>query len=238
MGNQSDKALRVLVAMPLFCYWIFGSVNLFAGYLVQRRKILSPTSSLSTSILSNLHGMGPFLFIYCIVVALLMISVFYEFANRDVWLSVPQPSMEPVSAVKAPIWPFMLRTFMELLVGILASGWTLGPRFVTIWKNRFSSSSTKCKQVTVKYPQPAYSTASYQTVCPQNSMVSIAQIPKHGRKYPPTHIYRKGRAFKTSCQSISLTGNETILWSYDFWIYFFLFFCKYFLCQSVYQTNT
>lgn len=146
--------------------------------------------------------------------ALLMIAVLYEFANRDAWLNVPQPSSEPMTGTKAPMWPFMLRAFMELLVGVLASSWTLGPRISTIWKNRFGQPITKCKPTPVKYSQPVYSTASYQTVCPQNSMVSIAKIPKHGRKYPPSHVYRttkSTRPYKSSCQSISLTGNETIL---------------------------
>lgn len=226
--------------MPLFCYWIFGSVNLFAGYLVQRRRNALPTPATmaashqlqipinggssnnnnnnqqsNTPFLTsvNINGIGAFLFIYCVPSALLMIAVFYEFANRDIWLNDPQPSLEPMSGTKAPMWPFMLRAFMELLVGVLASGWTLGPRISTIWKSRFgvSSPAVKCKPAPVKYPQPSYSTTSYQTVCPQNSMVSIAKIPKHGRKYPPSHVYRKSRAYKTSSQSISLTGNETVL---------------------------
>lgn len=245
MGNQSDKALRVLVAMPLFCYWIFGSVNLFAGYLVQRRKFGMPTpapiqshTNTSPQSLNNIHhhhnnnnnnitnklnnqnnvnGMGAFLFIYCIPSGLLIIAVFYEFANRDIWLNDPQPSYEPMSGTKAPMWPFILRAFMEILVGVLASGWTLAPRFSTIWKSKFgvnitTAAATKVKQTPIKYPQPAYScTASYQTVCPQNSMVSIAKIPSHGRKYPPAHVYRKSRTYKSSSQSISLTGNETVL---------------------------
>lgn len=252
--------------MPLFCYWIFGSVNLFAGYLVQRRHQTLPgpimsthhhlssvghnhhinsasshtgtmtsnhgnssgnknsnnnnnnnnQSNTTTTQNNNVNGMGAFLFIYCVPSALLMIAVFYEFAHRDIWLNDPQPSPEPMAGTKAPMWPFMLRAFMELLVGVLASGWTLGPRFATIWKSRFgcgtvAATPVKCKPATVKYPQTAYSTTSYQTVCPQNSMVSIAKIPKHGRKYPPSQVYRKSRAYKASSQSISLTGNETVL---------------------------
>lgn len=84
----------------------------------------------------NMDGMGTFLFSYCVPSALLMISVFYEFANRDLWLNVPQPSSEPVSAVKAPMWPFMTRFFMELLLGVIASAWALGPRAINFWKRK------------------------------------------------------------------------------------------------------
>lgn len=237
--------------MPLFSYWIFGSVNLFAGYLVQRSRYPVQTAAGApqhhnpsagghhqNGALSNnnvhhstnggqsstdtVNGMGAFLFIYCVPSALMMIAVFYEFANRDIWLNDPQPSREPTSAIRAPMWPFMLRAFMELLVGVLASGWTVGPRMSTIWKSRFGATArrgpplakkTKSPPIQpVMYPQSAYSTASYQTVmCPQNSMVSVAMMPKHGQKYPPAHVYRKTRGYKTSSQSVSLTGNETML---------------------------
>lgn len=145
MGNQSDKALRLLVAMPLFCFWIFGSVNLFVGYLLRPQQCGSQQSvaamkkgqRMTTSYLpESMDGMGTFLFSYCVPSALLMISVFYEFANRDLWLNVPQPSAEPVSAVKAPMSPFMLRAFMELLLGVIASAWALGPRAINFWKSK------------------------------------------------------------------------------------------------------
>lgn len=239
--------------MPLFTYWIFGSVNLFAGYLVQRSRYPSQTTTSGqhhigpsgghtpnggVGLISKnnvpttnggqspspdiVNGMGAFLFIYCVPSALMMIAVFYEFANRDIWLNDPQPSREPTSAIKAPMWPFMLRAFMELLVGVLASGWTVGPRMSTIWKSRFGAPARRGPPLAKKtkpppiqpvmYPQSAYSTASYQTVmCPQNSMVSVAMLPKHSQKYPPAHVYRKSRSYKASSQSISLTGNETML---------------------------
>ncbi|XP_055684161.1 frizzled-4-like [Lutzomyia longipalpis] len=208
VGNQSDRALRLLVAMPLFCCWCSGSVNLFVGYLMRRRK---PEIPPLRPMPEHMDGMGRFLFVYCIPSGLLMIAVFYEFANRDLWLNV-QPSMEPAAAIKAPMWPFMMKAFMELLLGVLASAWALGPRAVTMWKNRFGK---KCKQTPQKFPaaQPIYPAASYQIVCPQNSMVSsmTGSLPRHPRKYPSHALRKHQRMYKTSVsQTRSLTGNETV----------------------------
>lgn len=160
-----------------------------------------------------MNGMGSFLFIIACCLALLMIAVFYEFANIDIWLHQPQSHSESSNSRKVPMWSFMLRTYMELLAGVISCGWTLGPRFANLWKNRFCSRPVEQKLPTVNYPQSTFSSASYQTVCPQNSMISLStKAAGTSRKYhPPMHIYRKVRVYKSPSQSISLTGNETIL---------------------------
>lgn len=158
--------------------------------------------------------MGSFLFIIACCLALLMIAVFYEFVNIDIWLHQPQAqASESITTQKVPMWSFMLRTYMELLVGVISCGWTLGPRFSNLWKNRFCLRPVERKLTTVKYPQSTFSTASYQTVCPQNSMISLSTKTATVRKYNPPnmHIYRKVRVYKSPSQSISLTGNETVL---------------------------
>lgn len=163
VGNQSDKALRLLVAMPLFCFWIFGSVNLFVGYLLRPQQCGSQPVAMKKGQRSNylteesMDGMGTFLFSYCVPSALLMISVFYEFANRDLWLNVPQPSSEPVSAVKAPMSPFMMRAFMELLLGVIASAWALGPRAINFWKSKSPPGNKNVAQMQMMKPMQTYS---------------------------------------------------------------------------------
>lgn len=211
--------MRNYVATPLFGYWVFGAVNLLAGYLVQRRTNNSGSSTkhrshhIQSKNVNGMNGMGSFLFIIACCLALLMIAVFYEFANIDIWLHQPQLHGETVTSQKVPMWSFMLRTYMELLVGVISCGWTLGPRFSNLWKNRFCLRPVERKLPTVNYPQSTFSTASYQTVCPQNSMISLSTKGANSRKYhqPPIHIYRKVRVYKSPSQSISLTGNETVL---------------------------
>ena len=150
--------------MPLFCFWIFGSVNLFVGYLLRPQQCGSQQVAASmkkghrTSYLpESIDGLGTFLFSYCVPSALLMISVFYEFANRDLWLNVPQPSSEPVSAVKAPMSPFMVRAFMELLLGVIASAWALGPRAINFWKSKTPPGNKNVAQMQMMKPMQTYS---------------------------------------------------------------------------------
>lgn len=137
MGNQSDKALQVLVATPVFCYWIFGSMNLISGYLVhcRNKEILRNSNALSLQQqlqlgVHNSSGIGIFLFIYGAACALLLLAVIYEFANIDVWLSQRETS--------TPLWPYLTRAFMELMLGICCFAWVLGPSISSMYKRQLS----------------------------------------------------------------------------------------------------
>jgi frizzled 4 len=158
---------------------------------------------------------GTFLFIYCVPSGLLLITLFYEFANRENWLNVPHPSMEPTSVPKAPMAPFMVFYFTELLIGILASAWAVGPRIASLFRCRQPKPVYKAPVAQPKYIQSPYimSTASYHTVCQQNSIPSIpiGRIPRHNRKYPPYAGRKTRTTYQSSSQTMSLTGNETVL---------------------------
>lgn len=221
IGNQSDKALLSLVAIPMLTYWMIGSGYLLTGYL--RKKSLP---NLSHTLPAHINGMGTFLVIYCVPSGLLLVSMFYQFGNRESWLNLPDPSPEPVSATKAPLWLFITHSFLELLIGVLASAWAIGPRIAGLCKgNNVKQPVVYKAPPTTKFHQSPYHAASYQTICPPNSMVSsaisIGTINKmqrqHIRKYPPSHthshshINRKPRPYRTSSQTMSLTGNETVL---------------------------
>ncbi|KAM7350584.1 frizzled 4 isoform 2-T2 [Cochliomyia hominivorax] len=140
LGNQSDKGLQVLVATPLFCYWIFGSMNLASGFLVYRRNrdILKNTNSPSLQLMLQFKCSisGIFLFIYCIPHAILLLAVIYEFANIDVWLS-ESPYND------TPKWPFLMRAFMELILGIICYACILGPKISSMYKRQLSTAPIK-----------------------------------------------------------------------------------------------
>lgn len=142
MGNQSDKALQVLVATPVFCYWIFGSMNLISGYLVhcRNKEILRNSNALSLQQQLQLgahsgSGIGVFLFIYGSACALLLLAVIYEFANIDVWLSARETN--------TPLWPYLTRAFMELMLGICCFAWVLGPSISSMYKRQLSTRPLK-----------------------------------------------------------------------------------------------
>ncbi|KAM8719534.1 hypothetical protein ACLKA7_005725 [Drosophila subpalustris] len=145
VGNQSDKALQVLVATPIFCYWIFGSMNLISGYLVhcRNKEILRNSNALSLQQQLQLSahsssGIGIFLFLYGTACALLLLAVIYEFANIDVWLSARRNA-----ANATPLWPYLMRAFMELMLGICCYAWLLGPSISSMYKRQLTTRPLK-----------------------------------------------------------------------------------------------
>lgn len=170
----------------------------------------------------TVQGIGAFLFIYCVPSAILLISVFYEFANRDEWLNMPVPSFKPTEVVKAPLWAPLLRAFMELILGLISSAWVLGPRLHNLYKSKMDP---KIKQVQVKYPATTCSTASYQSVRqPPSTIISMDKIPKYHSSYrcpnPSIHSSMRNKShhhsrpsggYKISSQTLNQYGHETIL---------------------------
>ncbi|KAH8387416.1 hypothetical protein KR093_006942, partial [Drosophila rubida] len=149
VGNQSDKALQVLVATPVFCYWIFGSMNLISGYLVhcRNKEILRNSNALTLQqqlqlSAYNSSGIGIFLFIYGAACALLLLAVIYEFANIDVWLSARESN--------TPLWPYLTRAFMELMLGICCFAWVLGPSISSMYKRQMSTRPLKATPAAVE----------------------------------------------------------------------------------------
>ncbi|KAH8287722.1 hypothetical protein KR054_012012, partial [Drosophila jambulina] len=151
VGNQSDKALQVLVATPVFCYWIFGSMNLISGYLVHCRtkEILRNSNALTLQQQLSAHGssgIGIFLFMYGLACALLLLAIIYEFANIDVWLGSGETS--------TPLWPFLVRAFMELMLGICCFAWILGPSISMMYKRQVGGGNSNNKMMTMMMMKP------------------------------------------------------------------------------------
>lgn len=148
--------------------------------------------------------------------------MFYQFGNRENWILLDS-SMQ--ANQKAPLWLYIFHPFVELLIGVLASAWAIGPRIIYLCKGK-QQVIAKVPPTPIKYQQNPYNSASYQTICPPNSIVStsmasIGTVSKmhkpHARKYgynqPSLHGSRRTRSSyrMTSLHSASLTGNETVL---------------------------
>ena len=127
------------------------------------------------------------------------------------------------------MWLFITQAFLELLVGVLASAWAIGPRIAGLCKSNQKAAVVYKQPPATKYHQSPYHAASYQTICPPNSMVSSAiSIGNMGtigrmqrqqmRKYPPSHTHshsqysRKPRTYRTASHAtMSLNnGHETV----------------------------
>ena len=251
VGNLSDIGLQVLVATPLFCYWIFGSMNLISGNLVVRRNknLITATYSANTPQHHQQHqqqhqlqrnnsnsGYATFLSIYCVPYTILLFAVIYEFVNIDSWLNDQErPNILAKNGFTTPLWPFLTKTFMELMLGIICSAWALGPKISTMYKQKLNTSTIK------KVPQTkqrhiasvagssqnsnvAYTTVSYQTVRHQShaphqhsssrhssSSVSMQQISKYSSNNSRSSKSRQWKCKQTQQLPCSRYGNETIL---------------------------
>lgn len=218
VGNQSDKGLLLLVAIPLLCYWMISCGYLLTGYL--RKKSMK-----NVKIPANIDGLGTFLIIYNVPSGLLLLSMFYQYGVRENWLILLDSSMHGTQ--KAPLWLYVAQPFLELLTGVLASSWAIGPRITSLCKSNVKQPNVK-PPPPIKYQQSAYTSASYQTICPPNSIVStsMVSIGTSGRMYKPhvrKHSYgqpvnpslhgsRRARSYRmSSMRSASLTGHETVL---------------------------
>lgn len=190
---------------------------ILTGYL--RKKSLK-----NVNIPAHINGLGTFLTIYNVPSGLLLLSMFYQFGNRENWLIL----LDGTATQKAPLWLYIAHPFLELLTGVLASAWAIGPRITSFCRKGNVKQPISCKTPpTIKYQQNPYNSASYQTICPPNSIVStsmvsvgtIGRIHKPHRKYsytqplPSLHGSRRTRSSyrMTSMHSASITGNETVL---------------------------
>lgn len=165
-------------------------------------------------------GLGAFLLFYNGISGLLLLSMFYQYGSRENWLILLDTSLQ--TSQKAPLWLYALQPFLELLTGVLASSWAIGPRITSLCKGSVKQPPNSKPPTPIKYQQNPYNSASYQTICPPNSIVSTSmasigttgRIPKHHiRKHAPSlHSSRRPRSYRmTSMHSASLTGNETVL---------------------------
>lgn len=161
--------------------------------------------------------------IYNVPSGLLLLSMFYQYGSRENWLILLDTSLQ--TSQKAPLWLYALQPFLEILTGVLASSWAIGPRITSLCRGSVKQPVTSKPPTPIKYQQNPYNSASYQTICPPNSIVSTSmasigttgRIPKHHmRKHAKTctslHSSRRPRSYRmTSMHSASLTGNETVL---------------------------
>lgn len=216
VGNQSDKGLLWLVALPLLCFQMISCGYLLTGYL--RKKSLK-----NIKIPANIDGLGTFLMIYNVPSGLLLLSMFYQYGSRENWLILLDSTNQ--GSQKAPLWLYIAQPFLELLTGVLASSWAIGPRISSLCKSSVKQQATK-PIPPIKYQQNPYNSASYQTICPPNSIVSTSMVSigtsgkmhkPHLRQQPYSqavglHGSRRARSYRmSSMHSTSLTGNETVL---------------------------
>lgn len=173
---------------------------------------------------SHINSLGAFLLIYNCLNALLLLSMFYQFGNRENWLHATDPTVSQTQA-KAPLWLYILHPFLELLLGVLSSIWACIPKMRTICRKEPVKPIPVYKPPThIKYQQNPYHGASYQTICPPNScvssMISMSTLTKNtlnSRKYPQysasqyCHSSHGRRSRSSYRMPPGMIGTETVL---------------------------
>lgn len=224
----------------MLIYWTIGSsiITLFmifiiffiyyfqkgCGYLLSGYLTLKSLPNVQFP--AHLNGLGAFLFLYNILTSVVLLSIFYIFGNRESWINLIDNANHNQQS-KAFLWLYISHPFLELLTGVLTSAWAIGPKL------RMGSCQTaKIKQpmykppTSVQYQHNQYHSASYQTICPPNSVVSNSSMVSMNilskssfvRKYPQyalnthSHGRRSRTSYRTpSIHTANLTANETVL---------------------------
>lgn len=106
-----------------------GCGYLLTGYLSKK--------SFKVQANAYINSLGAFLLIYNCLNALLLLSMFYQFGNRENWLHAADSTVNQTQA-KAPLWLYILHPFLELLLGVLSSIWACIPKMRTICRRDLS----------------------------------------------------------------------------------------------------
>ncbi|KAH3727072.1 frizzled-4-like [Dreissena polymorpha] len=133
VGNQNNATLIGFAIAPLLFYLILGSSFIIAG-IVAMFKIRSRVrnSGVQTDKLTILMiRIGIFSVLYTVPAMCVIGCLCYEFAHRDSWYSADGHSSPKIEV-------FMLKVFMNLVVGITSGMWIWSQKTVTSWQTFFT----------------------------------------------------------------------------------------------------
>ncbi|XP_066603094.1 frizzled-4 [Prorops nasuta] len=164
VGQQSTRSLLFLVLIPQFVYLSLGTTFLLIGMaaLLLPSRPARPASSLNPIHPNGIHNSHPnalgraretkspaeiykrqksllsrvgfFNCVYCLVMACLTCTTFYEWWGREAWLRAPEPSTAPRSPARPILQFFVLRLVATLGAGIMAATWIWWPNLMHVWK--------------------------------------------------------------------------------------------------------
>ncbi|XP_060597967.1 frizzled-4-like [Ruditapes philippinarum] len=132
VGNQNNKTLIGFAISPLLVYLLVGTSFIIAGIVAMfniRRRVRS--DGVRTDKLEVLMiRIGIFSVLYTVPAMCVIGCLFYEFVNRDSWYLSSDSSPQ--------IEVFMLKVFMNLVVGITSGMWIWSQKTITSWQNFFT----------------------------------------------------------------------------------------------------
>lgn len=185
----------MLILIPNFIYFVVGTLLLILGCSYVIRKPRTTTTAVAAPLTNSpprkeSDFLGAICTLYAIPTFCVMAIVYYEYSNRDKWLSGKQ---------KPALWAFLLKFFMSLFIGASSVFWIWSMKSVNAWRSVIKRMGPR-KQPPLKIktvPQVLRYMPS------QTLTTNSGTIPKHssGR----VHSHRKPRVQHMR------TGNETVI---------------------------
>ncbi|KAK7107799.1 hypothetical protein V1264_015650 [Littorina saxatilis] len=129
VGNQNTTTLMGFAVAPLIVYLLLGVSFLVAGFLAlfRIRKQVRSDGVKTDKLEVLMVRIGIFSVLYTVPATCVIGCLIYEYANRDYWYAKKGHS-EPNIEI------FMLKLFMNLVVGITSGMWVWSAKTVDSWK--------------------------------------------------------------------------------------------------------
>ncbi|CAG9812659.1 unnamed protein product [Phaedon cochleariae] len=127
IGNKKTSTLLSLVLLPYFFYFACGTILLFLGcsYVMRKPRSLAAAPLTNAAPRKESDFLGAICTLYAIPTFCVMASIYYEYNNRDKWISGER---------KPALWAFLLKYFMVLFIGVSSVFWIWSMKSVTAWK--------------------------------------------------------------------------------------------------------
>lgn len=133
VGNQNNNTLLGFAIAPLLGYLLIGTSFIIAGIVAMfkiRRRVRS--DGVRTDKLEVLMiRIGIFSVLYTVPAMCVIGCLFYEYVNRDSWYLSNSDTSPKIEI-------FMLKVFMNLVVGITSGMWIWSQKTIISWQNFIS----------------------------------------------------------------------------------------------------
>ena len=130
VGNQDNITLLGFAIVPLLVYLVVGSSFIIAGFvaLFKIRRTVRSDGVRTDKLEVLMIRIGIFSVLYTVPAMCVIGCLCYEYVNRNSWYYANSES-------KPKIEIFMLKIFMNLVVGITSGMWIWSAKTVNSWRN-------------------------------------------------------------------------------------------------------
>lgn len=190
IGNTNTTTLLTLVFIPYLLYFIIGALLLILGCNYFIRKPRPPTSAVAAPLTNSAPRkesdfFGAICTLYAIPTFCVVATIYYEYSNRDKWLS---------GESKPALWAFLLKFFMSLFIGASSVFWIWSMKSVNAWRSVLKRMGPR-KQPPLKIktvPQVLRYMPSQTLSTNTNTSTKHCAARVHSHRKPRVHHMRAG----------------------------------------------